>query len=263
MKNLIPMTILVSVMPLLLAAPSRANVVLYNQNFENPTGFENNGGDINIFNTVNQLYGNQPLGFQFAQAFTVETLFLTGNQAFGTGYSDPQGIGGNYSLAMLSTLQNDLLSLSFNMQGYNYLNFRLNVSSIEIDRFNGPANPAGSVPVFEITLFDNPTGVNGLSGNGQVLDVVQISGASSTARNVFNWTEHNIPLSGIASTNGNVTIRIDALDTLGIQYAALDNFRVIASNTAVPEPGTLILFAAGTGLIVARRRGLLFLAGVL
>jgi hypothetical protein len=241
---------------LLLIGQSQANVVLYNQNFENPVGFVNDGGDVNIFKTVNQLYANQPPGFQFAQAFTVETLLLTGNQAFGTGYSDPQGIGGNHAIAMLSTLQNDLLSLSFNMQGFNFLNFRLNISSIEIDRFNGPANPAGSVPVFEITLFDNPTGVIDLSGNGRILDQVQITGASSSSRSVFNWTEHNFSLDGITSTNGNVTIRIDALDTLGIQYAALDNFRVIASNSsAVPEPGALILVAAGAAFMAARRRG--------
>lgn len=58
-----------------------ATVTLYDQNFESPTGFVNDGGDVNIFRTINQLYGGQPAGFQFAQANTVETLLVGGTQA--------------------------------------------------------------------------------------------------------------------------------------------------------------------------------------
>lgn len=68
-----------------------ATTILYNQDFENPAAFVNAGGDVNIFNSVNTLYGNQPPGFTFAQAFTVETFFVNGNQACGMGYSDPSG----------------------------------------------------------------------------------------------------------------------------------------------------------------------------
>ena len=242
------------------AGPVEAEFLLYDQNFENPTGFVNDGGDINISRSVNQLYGNQPPGFTFAQANTVETLLVTGTQAFGAGYSDPQGIGGNYVLGMLSTFQNDLLGLSFNMQGQTFLNFRLDISNIDVDRFNGPFNPPDSVPVFEITLFDNPSGGTGLSGNGNVLDVAQITGVASSARNVFNWTEHIVALNGSGSTNGNVTIRIDELNSLGSGYAALDNFRIVASNTPgdigiVPEPLSLALLSTGiVGGIVALAR---------
>lgn len=191
----------------------------------------------------------------------METLLITGNQAFGTGYSDPRRIGGNYVLGMLSTLQNDLLGLSFNMQGKTFLNFRLDISNIQVDRFNGPSNPPGSVPVFEITLFDNPSGATGLSGNGRVLDVAQITGAASSAPNVFNWTEHIVALNGSGSTNGNVTIRIDELNTRGSGYAALDNFLIVASNTrgdigaSVPEPASIAVFGLGiAGLWAGRRR---------
>jgi hypothetical protein len=242
------------------AAPAEAGITLYNQNFENPTGFVNDGGDINIFKSVNQLYGNQPPGFTFAQTFTVETLLITGTQAFGTGYSDPQHIGGNYCLGMLSTVQNDLLGLSFNVQGQTFLNFRLNISSIDLDRFAGPFNPAGSVPVFRITMFDNPSGATGLSGNGVVLDSAQITGVASSSRSVFNWTEHTIALNASHSTNGNVTIQIDELNTLGSGYAAMDNFLIVASDTpgdvggAVPEPASITLFGLGAvGLLAVRR----------
>jgi hypothetical protein len=246
------------------AAPAHAQILLYNQNFENPVGFVNDGGDINIFRTVNQLYGNQPPGFTFAQANTVETLFLRGNQAFGTGYSDPAGIGGNYALGMLSGLasENDQLGLSFNVQGQNFLNFRLNISSIDLDRFGGPFNSPGVVPVFEIALFDNPSGATGLSGNGTLLDSEQVTGVASPLRTLFNWTEHTVALDASGSTNGNVTVRIDLLGTQGSRYAALDNFLIVASNTpgdvggaAVPEPASVAVLGVGlVGLFAARRR---------
>jgi hypothetical protein len=234
--------------------PATAQIQLYNQNFENPTGFVNDGGDICITRTVNQLYGNQPAGFQFFQNFTVETLLITGTQAFGTGYSDPQLVGGNHCLGMLATLQNDLLGLSFNVQGNPYLNFFLDISSIDLDRFSGPFNPiSGAIPVFEIRLYDNPTGLPGLSGNGTLLDTKQITGAPSTSRSVFNWTQQSISLNADASTNDNVTVRIDLMNT---GYAAMDNFRIFASPATVPEPGILALvgLAACVGGALAWRR---------
>ena len=119
---------------------------------KNPTGFVNDGGDVNIFRTVNQLYGNQPPGFTFAQANTVETLYINGTAAFGTGYSDPSGKGGNYALGMLSSRQNDLLGLAFDVGTFDYLNVRLAISSIDLSVFGGPFVASGAVPVFSFTL---------------------------------------------------------------------------------------------------------------
>jgi hypothetical protein len=233
----------------------QAAVVLYDQDFESPTGFVNDGGDVNIFRTVNQLYGNQPPGFTFAQNFTVETLLITGTQAFGTGYSDPTGKGGNYALGLLSDVQNDLLGLSFNVGANRFLNFRLDISSIDLSVFSGPFVPVtGAVPVFEFTLFDNPSGTTGL-GTGAILDTLQASGTAS-ARTVFDWTEVLLPLDASGSTNGNVTLRIDLLSG---EYAAMDNFRIAASDTpgdvgAIPEPSAFLLAAPALfGLLVYRR----------
>ncbi|BBA36984.1 uncharacterized protein sS8_5061 [Methylocaldum marinum] len=227
------------------SAAQATTVVLYDQNFENPAAFVNDGGDVNIFNSVNTLYGNQPPGFAFAQQFTVETLLITGNQAFGHGYSDPSGKGGNYALGMLSDGQNDLLGLSFNVGSNPFLNVRLDISSIDLSVFGGPFVPPGAVPTFEFTLYDNPSGATGLGG-GTILDVLQASGTAS-AQDVFDWTEVLLPLDASGNTNGNVTLRIDLLAG---GYAALDNFRIAASDTpedvgAVPEPATFALVAIG------------------
>jgi hypothetical protein len=247
----------------LMSARTDAAVVLYNQSFENPVGFVNDGGDINIFRPVNQLYGNQPVGFSFAQANTVETLLLAGNQAFGTGYADSKGTGGNYALGMLSGLNsdNDFLGLSFNVQGLNFLNFRLNISSIDLDRFGCPCNsPTDSIASFDIVLFDNPTGATGLSGNGIVLDSERITGLPSSARNSLNWSEHILALDASGSTNGNVTVRIDLVaNAVNSRYAAMDNFRIVASDTPgdignVPEPASIALLGLGlAGLVLGRR----------
>ena len=233
-----------------------ATVVLYDQNFETPVGFVNDGGDVNIFRTVNQLYGNQPPGFTFAQNFTVETLLITGNQAFGTGYSDPSGIGGNYALGLLSSVQNDLLGLSFNVGTNRFLNFRLDISSIDLSVFGGPFVPVtGAAPVFEFTLFDNPSGATGL-GSGTVLDTLQATGTASP-RTVFDWTGVLLPLDASGNTNGNVTLRIDLLSG---GYAAMDNFRIAASDTpgdvgaVVPEPSSFALLSLGFAALYSMRR---------
>lgn len=236
-----------------------ATLVLYDQNFENPSGFVNDGGDVNIYRSVNILYGNQPPGFTFAQRNSVETLLINGNRAFGTGYSDPSGKGGNYALGMLSSRNDDLLGLSFNVGSNQFLNARLDISSIDLSVFQGPFVAPGAVPIFEFTLYDNPSGTTGL-GSGTILDVLQASGTASP-RTVFDWTEVLLPLNASGNTNGNVTLQIDLLSG---GYAALDNFRIAASDTAgdigdtsaaVPEPTTMLGIAlAGGGLACLKRR---------
>jgi hypothetical protein len=144
--------------------------------------------------------------------------------------------------------------LSFNVGMNRFLNFRLDISSIDLSVFGGPFVPVnGAAPIFEFTLYDNPGGGAGL-GTGAVLDSKQATGTAS-AKSVFDWTEVVIPLDASGSTNGNVTLRIDLL---GGGYAAMDNFRIAASDTPgdvgdVPEPSTLVLAVPALLALLARK----------
>ncbi|MBC7780117.1 MAG: hypothetical protein H7125_08425 [Proteobacteria bacterium] len=237
-----------------LCASAQAATLLYQQNFEAPVGFVNDGGDFNISRTVNQNYANQPAGFTFAQNFTVENLLIGGTQAFGQGYKDPQGIGGSYVLGLLSSAQNDLLGLSFNVGAFRFLNFQLDISSIDLDRQGGPFVPAGgAAPTFRFSLFDNPGGGSGVGG-GTLLDSFDASGTVAPNKFTFDWTNVIAPLDATGNTNGNVILQIDLLSG---GYAAMDNFVIAASDLAGEVPGRVIPLPPGFALML----GGLFLIG--
>lgn len=237
--------------------PAQAAIVLYTQDFENPTGFVNRVGDLD-FVPVNNLYGNQPPGFQFANSFTVETLLVGGNIAWsGLGYRDPQGVAGRHVIGMLSTAQDDQLGLSFNVGSNRFLNFQLDFSSIDLNCCGGPFDPTNAAtPTMLISLFDNPGGGVGLGG-GTSLSSQVIAGTVGPNSYTFDWTNHIVALDATGNTNGNVIVRIDLL-TGG--YAAVDNFRIVAANVpgdvgTVPEPTSLALAGAAlTTLVLVRRR---------
>ena len=238
-------------------ATQAASITLFDQDFESPNGFINNFGsgysDLSQ-QSVNSLYANQPAGFTFAQSFTVETMLLTGTQAFGTGYNDVSGQGGNYALGMLGSAQNDLLGLSFDVGGFDFFNFQIDISSVGLHGGGGaPFASPTDIPQFMFTLFDNPSGAANVGG-GTILDMGTLTGVASNL-DVLDWTTGTFAFDTSASTNGNVTLQIDLVAG---GYAAFDNFKITASDIAgggleqVPVPATLSLFLIGLGLAGAR-----------
>lgn len=239
------------------AAAMAASVTLYQQDFEAPAGFVNSSFDVSQV-SVNTLYGNQPPGFQFAQLNTVETLLVTGSLAFGTGYSDPDGRAGNYVLGMLSSAQEDRLGLSFNIGARQFLNFRIDISSIDLTSLGAPfVPPGGAAPTFRFSLFDNPTGTLGIGG-GTPLSFQDATALFNPSKSSFLWTTVNTGLSAAGNSNGNVTLQIDLLSG---GYAAFDNIIITADDVGagvpgVPEPASWAMLIAGFGLVgaVMRRR---------
>jgi hypothetical protein len=169
------------------------------------------------------------------------------------GYKDPAGIGGNFAIGMLSSVQNDLLGLAFNVGSFNFLNLRADISSIDLSCCGGPFVPTGnpaSIPIFRFSLFDNPSGAVGI-GAGTALDSFTATGLMNPSKNSFLWSQALGGLNAANSTNGNVILQIDLLQG---GYASFDNLRVVASNTkgdvgAIPEPATWLMLIAGFGLM--------------
>ncbi len=235
-------------------AYGQPTIVLYQNDFETPNQpIVRNCGFALDSTPINTLFGT-PQG-TFQQTFTVEAVVI--NDPSNT-YTDPLGIGGNYAIGMLSGAQDDRLGLTFDMQGRQFLNVGLDISSIDVSGCGGPFGIAN--PTYRITLYDSPGGVNAL-GSGAVLADTMITGIQGPDQWTFNWTNHVVALDGSGATDGSVRIEWDLLQS---GYAAFDNLAIAASNrpgdvgntcsdpaTQPSYAGGYVLNAAGTRAFVA------------
>ena len=214
---------------------SYARTILYSNDFESPVGFTDTSNvDVSQQN-INSLYGFS--GFFFEQLNTVETLEINGGVAFNGGYSDPSGIGGNYALGMLSTVEDDRLSLTFNVGSQNYLNLRMDISAIDLDGIGGPFGV--DRPLFRVSLYDSPTGSFDISNPGTLLDQIDVDGTGAASQSVFNWTRVIAPLSTAGNTDGNVSVVLDLIQS---GYAAFDNLEIDSDNAPGSLPDSSIVF---------------------
>ncbi|MEM7254582.1 MAG: hypothetical protein AAF493_24465 [Pseudomonadota bacterium] len=193
-----------------------ATTVIFSQDFNSPVGWEQVVIPVAALDVsqqpVNDLYGAHTSGVSYAQGGTVETLHVTGGEAFGTGYDDPSGEAGDYLLAMLRT---DLLGISLSIGAVDSFHLSIDITSIDINGAGGPFNPPnGRESMFQISLFDNPSGAAN-TGSGTALDFV--TGTTTlSATNVIDFTTltHTFDATGV--TNGNVILQIDLIGSCAI-----------------------------------------------
>jgi len=217
-------------------AASAQTITLYQNDFESPNVSTVLAcGYALDTRTINTLYGGQ--GGNFEQVNTVETVLINEPLAFGAPqeYADPEAKGGNYAIGMLSTAQNDRLSLTFDGQGLPFINVGLDISSIDVYLCGGPFGVAA--PSYRISLLDSPGGV--FNWSNTVLDEIEITGEAAPDQWTFHWTHHVVALDASASTDGNISIVWDLIQS---GYGAFDNVIITAS----VDPGDVTYSVGGT-----------------
>ena len=245
-------------------AAAQAATIVYQNDFNNPVGWvdgSGNGTGIS-FAQVNSMYGSA-----FQQTFTVETIQIAGN----ANYTDPSGTGGAYSLGMLSSVQNDLLSLTFDVGALNFVNITMDfagIGPVACPSCGGPFAFAGQTPVFDLTLYDSPLGTFSLGSPGTSLSTGAMTGGVIASTTTLGWNSGSVALSTAGNTNGKVTLVIDLRGGTGMAgYSAFDNLVIASSDTPgdtggggdpgnnnVPEPSTLLLAGLAALTLGVRRR---------
>jgi len=213
--------------------------VLFSEDYENPNSLPGADCylDLNINPNVNSLYGPGYLQF-----FTVETMLINGPSNL---YTDPTGTGGDYSLGMFSTLQNDRLAFEFNTQGKSFLNLQMDLSAIAISACGNQAPiVTNGIPTMRLQLYDNPTGSFTFNNLGTLLSQADVTGVNPAGDYTFNWTQVIAGLDASAATNGDVVLLFDLLTS---PYASFDNLEVSASDVSIVNdcPASVSILCAG------------------
>jgi hypothetical protein len=207
---------------LALAPAAQADtVILYGNDFETPNvPLAVDCGNSLDARGINFQYGTKD--FVFDQTWTVETVFIQDPSGL---YSNPQGQGGAYALGMLSAVNDDHLSLTFDAGTYPYVNVGLDISAIDISGCGGPFGV--DLPIFSVSVLDSPGGVFGWSN--PLLDQADMNGLAPPDPWTFNWSTQILGLDISGSTDGNISVVFDLLQS---GYAAFDNMTITASTEA-------------------------------
>lgn len=241
------------------ASAAGAATIVYQNDFNAPLNWVDqslNGTGIS-FQQVNSLFGSG-----FRQTFTVETIKIAGN----ANYSDPSGTGGAYSLGMLSAVQNDLLSLTFDVGALSFVNVQMDfagIGPVACPNCGGPFGFPGQRPIFDLTLYDTPSGSFNIAspGTSTALSTAAMTGNVIASTTTLSWDNRTVTLSTAGNTNGTVTLLFDLRAGAGMAgYAAFDNLVIASSDkpgdvSPVPEPSTALLMGIGAlGLCLSARR---------
>jgi hypothetical protein len=207
---------------LLALHPAQTTIVLYSNDFETPnTPLSVNCGNSLDIRGINFLYGTP--GFTYQQVFTVEGIVVDDPSNL---YTDPSGIGGRYALGMLTNVQNDMLALTFDAMGRDFVNVGFHLSAIDVSGCGGPFGVNN--PIMQVSLYDTPNGTFTFGAPGTLLAQGTATTTVAPAQYTFAWQYVTVGLDASAATVGPVTIVFDLLQS---GYAAFDNLSIVASST--------------------------------
>lgn len=201
--------------------------ILYENDFEEPlrTITPLNGCPFLDKTPVNQNYGLESYLFNQG-ATTVETVLLQGSDL---DVVDPSGRGGNYALGMLQNTEDDKLSLSFELEGRQYVEVNLDVTPRECQCISGffGCSEENADATLRISLIDDPDGEVPLepSIKNIELDAYTCNAPKGASDDKLNWTR----CSGVmdAGSAERVAINFDA--TAG-NYVVFDNLQIFAKD---------------------------------
>jgi hypothetical protein len=196
-------------------------ITLYENDFEQP----NQPVDVSCGNSldqsgINATYGKA--GYNFIEQYSVETIVL--HDPMGK-YSGQGNQNGDYALGMLGSVQDDKLAFRFDVQGQQYLNVAMDVSSIDVDGCGGPFGV--ETPVFKVSLLEDAQG--DFDWNAKKLDEKTLEGEASSDAWKFHWTRGTVALDAGKAQSGNVIV---VFDLVSAGYAAFDNLKITASKLA-------------------------------
>lgn len=196
-------------------------ITLYENDFEDPNvPVSVSCGNSLDQNGINATYGKP--GYNFIEQFSVETIVL--HDPAGK-YSSQGSQNGDYALGMLGIAQDDKLAFRFDVQGQQYLNVAMDVSSIDVDGCGGPFGVV--TPVFKISLLDDADGEFDWTKNK--LDEKTLEGEASPDPWKFHWTRGMVALDAGKAQTGNVIV---VFDLVSAGYAAFDNLKITVSKLA-------------------------------
>ena len=115
---------------------------------------------------------------------------------------------------MLSSVQNDLLSLTFNVSGLAFVNVNMDLAGmgpVACPGCGGPFGFAGQTPIFDLTLYDTPTSAFNINnpGSSTALSTAAMTGSVIASTTTLGWDNRTVSLATSGNANGNVTLLID------------------------------------------------------
>jgi hypothetical protein len=195
--------------------------------------------------SINDVYGDA--NHNFDQPYTTEVVFVQ-NHLWKEGIpyvESPTKKGGNYAVGLLygGGTDNDKLALSFDSKDYNFINIRVDASTLDIVCNDGLGWSGGPFwrttvdPTVEVTALDAPDGKATYNINSEnTLDSQKVQFTKGPNEYTFEWQTLEFSLDVSKAKLISIVWDVLSEDPNGKGYVVLDNILVVASNDANSFP---------------------------